>query len=444
MGPLMGNTKDTTESESVYTKQQRIAELAVVHQQVSFTSLAYHVDLEWLREAYRRTRKDAVVGVDGMTAAEYEANLDERLRNLLERFKSGTYKAPPVRRVYIPKDEKGREKRPIGIPTLEDKILQRAVLMLLEPLYEQDFRQGSYGFRPGRSQHQALNALDEAMRGMRGECWVLEIDIRKFFDTMEHQHLTAMLKHRVCDGVIVRMIGKWLKAGVMEGATLHYPDEGSPQGGVISPLLRNIYLHEVLDAWFEREITPRLKGSASFIRFADDAVLVFGNKHDADRVYAVLPKRFAKYGLTLHPEKTRLVPYGKPGKSVQEPGTFDFLGFAHYWGKSRKGYWVMKRKTAKQRLKRAIVRVNKWCRVNMHEPIEEQWKTLCAKVRGHYQYYGVPFNSRGLSKFLWNVKCSWRKWLGWRSGGKEMSWERFAKLLRRYPLPNPRICHSYA
>ena len=430
------------ESESVYTKQQRIAELAELHPQVSFTSLAYHVDLEWLKEAYRRTRKDAVAGVDGMTASEYEDNLDERLRNLLERFKAGTYKAPPVRRVYIPKDEKGKEKRPIGIPTLEDKVLQRAVLMLLEPLYEKDFRQGSYGFRPGRSQHQALNALQEAMRGMRGECWVLEIDISKFFDTMEHQHLSAMLKRRVCDGVVVRTIGKWLTAGVMEGATLHYPEEGSPQGGVISPLLSNIYLHEVLDAWFEREIQPRLKGAASLIRFADDAVLMFANKHDAGRVHAVLPKRFAKYGLTLHPEKTRLIPCGKPGVSVENPGTFDFLGFTHYWGKSRKGYWVMKRKTAKTRLKRAIVRVNKWCRANMHEPLREQWKTLCAKVRGHYQYYGVICNTRSLSNFLWNVKCSWRKWLGWRSGGKEMSWERFAKLLQRYPLPNPRICHS--
>jgi group II intron reverse transcriptase/maturase len=430
------------ESENVYTKQQRIAQLAVLHPRVSFTSLAYHVDLEWVKEAYRRTRKDAAVGVDGMTAAEYEVGLDDRLRDLLERFKAGTYKAPPVRRVYIPKDEKGIEKRPIGIPTLEDKILQRAVLMLLEPLYEKDFRDGSYGFRPGRSQHKALGALQDAMRGMQGGKWVLEIDISKFFDTMNHEHLLTMLKLRVCDGVVVRAIGKWLKAGVMEGVTVHFPEEGSPQGGVISPLLSNIYLHEVLDAWFEREIQPRLKGMARLVRYADDAVLVFANKHDAERVHAVLPKRFAKYGLALHPDKTRLIPYGRPGVCADKPGTFDFLGFTHYWGKSRKGYWVMKRKTAKKRLKRAIVRVNNWCRANMHEPLKEQWKTLCAKVRGHYQYYGVICNYRSLSNFLWNVKWSWRKWLGRRSGDRAMCWENLAKLLQRYPLPKPRICHS--
>ena len=438
----MGNTKDAMESESVYTKQQRIARLAVLHPQVSFTSLAYYMDIEWLREAYRRTRKDAVVGVDGMTAAEYEVGLDERLCDLLERFKSGTYKAPPVLRVYIPKDEKSMGKRPIGIPTLEDKILQRAVVMLLEPLYETEFRDCSYGFRPGRSPHQALTALREAIRDMRGWRWVLEIDIRKFFDTMKHEHLIATLKRRVNDGVVVRVIGKWLKAGVMEGATVHYPEEGSPQGGVISPLLSNIYLHEVLDAWFEREIQPRLNGAAKLIRFADDAVLVFESRHDAQRVYAVLPKRFAKYGLALHPEKTCLLPFEKPGTSKEEPVSFDFLGFTHYWGKSRKGYWVVMRKTSKKRLKRAIVRMNRWCRKNRHEPLKEQWKTLCAKVRGHYQYYGILCNYRCLSNFLFEVKLSWRKWLGRRSGGRDMCWERFAMLLNRYPLPRPRICHS--
>jgi group II intron reverse transcriptase/maturase len=267
-------------------------------------------------------------------------------------------------------------------------------------------------------------------------------DISKFFDTMNHEHLLAMLKRRVCDGVVVRAIGKWLKAGVMEGAMVHFPEEGSPQGGVISPLLSNIYLHEALDAWFEREIKPRLKAAASLVRYADDAVLVFADKHDAERVYTVLPKRFAKYGLALHPEKTRLISYRKPGVSAGNPGTFDFLGFTHYWGKSRKGYWVMKRKTAKKRLKRAIVCVNRWCRINRHEPLREQWKTLCAKVRGHYQYYGVICNFQSLSNFLWKVKWSWRKWLGWRSGGKEMCWERFAKLLNCYPLPMPKICHS--
>jgi group II intron reverse transcriptase/maturase len=263
-----------------------------------------------------------------MTAAEYEVNLEGRLRDLLERFKAGTYKAPPVRRVYIPKDEKGIEKRPIGIPTLEDKVLQRAVVMLLEPLYETEFRNGSYGFRPGRSQHQALTALREAIRDVRGGRWVLEIDISKFFDTMKHEHLAAMLKRRVCDGVVLRVIGKWLKAGVMEGASAHFPEEGSPQGGVISPLLSNIYLHEVLDKWFEGAIAPRLYGRARLIRFADDFVVLFANERDARRFSHVLPKRFGRYGLQLHPDKTRLQQFGKP-RGEEKSDTFDFLGFTH-------------------------------------------------------------------------------------------------------------------
>lgn len=316
--------------------------------------------------------------------------------------------------------------------------------MLLEPLYETEFSESSYAFRPGRSPHQALEALREAIRGMRSGRWVLEIDIRKFFDTLKHEHVVAMLKRRVCDGVVIRAVGKWLKAGVMDEGVVHYPDEGTPQGGVISPLLSNIYLHEVLDAWFEREIQPRLTSAAKLVRFADDAVLVFADRRDAQRVHAVLPKRFARYGIELHPEKTRLIPFGKPGWCAEYPETFEFLGFTHFWGKARNGYWVILRKTAKKRLKRAIVRVNQWCRANRHEPIEEQWKKLCAKVRGHYQYFGIIRNYRSLACYLKGVKWSWRKWLGRRSGGREMNWDRFRKLQQRYPLPEPAICHRGA
>ena len=443
MEPLLRNTEDTMKPENVYTKQQRIAELAALHPELSFTSLAYHVDLEWMREAYRRTRKDAKSGVDGVTASEYEIGLDKRLEGLLNRFKSGTYYAPPVRRVYIPKDEKGIEVRPIGIPTFEDKVLQRAVVMLLEPIFEVDFTDSSYSFRPKRSQHQALQALWLSIREMREGVTVLEIDIRKFFDTLKHSFLREALKRRVCDGVVTRIIGKWLKAGVMEDGNIHYPEDGCPQGGVISPLLSNVYLHEVLDAWWERDILPRLKGKAKLIRFADDALIVFENEHDAVRVQTVLSKRFARYGLELHPEKTRQVAFGKPGLRKEPLGTFDFLGFTHFWAKSRRGYWIVKRKTAKDRLKRAISRMYKWCRENRHTPIKEQWKKLCQKVRGHYQYYGITTNSRSLKLFLREVIGAWRKWLGRRSRGNPMDWDKFNLLLERYTLPNPKIYHSY-
>jgi len=435
------------EPQSVSTKQRRIAELAVLHPEVSFTSLAYHVDLPWMEEAYRRTRKDAAAGVDEMTAREYENGLTARLKDLLERFKSGTYNAPPVRRVYIPKEGKGDEKRPIGIPTLEDKVLQRAVVMLLEPLYEVVFSNCSYGFRQGRSQHQALDALWQVIMDMSGDTVVLEIDIQKFFDTMKHSFLREALKRRVCDGVVIRTIGKWLNAGVMEHGGVHYPEEGCPQGGVISPLLSNVYLHEVLDAWFEQEIVPRLQGKAKLVRFADDAVIVFEHASDAERVQKVLPKRFARYGLELHPEKTRLVKYRKPQRDCdakERPQTFDFLGFTHYWGKSRRGNYVLKRKTMKQRLKRSITRVYHWCRENRHAPIKDQCVDLRKKMQGHYQYYGVTCNIRSLTAFFEAVKQAWRKWLNRRSNEADMTCEKFELLLQRYPLPRPRITHSRA
>jgi group II intron reverse transcriptase/maturase len=262
-------------------------------------SLSHHIDIEWLTEAYRRTRKNGAVGVDGQTAEEYAKNLQANLAVLLDRAKGGTYRAPPVKRVNIPKGT-GKETRPIGIPTFEDKVLQRAVVMALEPIYEQDFLDCSYGFRPERSAHQALEVLREHMMKMRGG-WVLELDIRKYFDTMVHRHIQELVRRRVRDGVLLRLIGKWLNAGVMADGTLEYPDAGTPQGGVVSPLLANIYLHEVLDVWFEREVRPRLRGQAHMVRYADDAVLVFETEEDARRVLAALPKRFEKFGLTLHP-----------------------------------------------------------------------------------------------------------------------------------------------
>ncbi len=348
-----------------------------------------------------------------------------------------------MRRVHIPKGT-GSETRPIGIPTFEDKILQRAVVMVLEAVYEQDFLECSYGFRPGRSAHQALDALWHRLMEVRGG-WVLEIDIRKFFDALDHRHLHAILRRRVRDGVLLRLIGKWLKAGVLEDGCITHPDSGSPQGGVVSPILANAYLHEVLDTWFEQTVKPRLKGRASLIRYADDAVLVFEVEGDARRVLDVLPKRFGKYGLTLHPEKTRLVPFqglrpgAPPGPRDERPGTFDFLGFTHYWGRTLKGNWAVKRKTAGGRLRRSLGAVAQWCREHRHMTIVEQWAALTRKLRGHFAYYGIPGNIASLHRFRYHVTRVWRKWLSRRSGKARIPWERFGELERHYPLPPARL-----
>lgn len=435
---------NTSEFSSVSTKQQRIAQLAKQSPEMIFTSLAYHMDTEWLEEAYRRIKKNGAAGVDGVTAKEYEANLQENLKGLLERAKSGRYLAPPVKRAYIPKGDGKGEQRPIGIPTLEDKILQRAVCMLLEPIYEQDFRDSSFGFRPGRSQHQALGVIWKEIMEMNGG-WVLDVDIRKYFDTIEHGHIQAMLRQRVNDGVITRLIGKWLNAGVQERGQLSYPEAGSPQGGVISPLLSNIYLHHVMDVWFETVVKPRMVGKVFMVRFADDLIAGFSDKQDAMRVMEVLPKRFGKFGLTVHPEKTRLVPFNRPRKAAQKPdegcGTFDFLGFTHYWGRSLKGNWVVRRKTISKRLSSKIQGIGKWCRDNRHLPIREQHKVLCVKLQGHYQYYGINGNAKCLSAFRHAVSQLWLKWLSRRTRKGKRSWDSFNDFLKHYPLPMSKIMH---
>jgi RNA-directed DNA polymerase len=433
---------------TISTRLQRIANLARQAPGMAFTSLAHFIDVEFLREAYRLTRKDAAVGVDGQTAESYTANLEENLQALLDRFKSGTYKAPPVRRVHIPKND-GTKTRPIGIPTFEDKVLQRAVTMVLEAVYEQDFLDCSYGFRPGRSGHQALETLWQGLMGMKGG-WVLEVDIQSFFDTLDHGHLRSFLDQRVRDGVLRRVIGKWLKAGVLEDGAQHYPKTGTPQGGVVSPLLANIYLHEVLDKWFERDIKPRLQGRAFLVRYADDAVLVFARASDARKVMSVLAKRFAKYGLTLHPVKTRLVSFRRPSNRSSDkaldrapgPETFDLLGFTHYWARSRKGFWVVRRKTAKSRLGGALRRVSQWCRDHRHDPISEQHRMLVLKLNGHYAYYGITGNGKCLEQFLHEVERIWRKWLCRRSRKASLAWSEYLSVLRQFPLPQVRVVHS--
>jgi RNA-directed DNA polymerase len=447
MEPLEGKMTRAPNLDPVSTRLQRIAQLAGEDRERILVSLAHHIDVDFLREAYRRTRKDGAPGVDDQTAQVYAENLEENLQSLLDRFKSGRYHAPPVRRVYIPKGSDPSKKRPIGIPTFEDKVLQRAVAMVLEAVYEQDFLDCSYGFRPGRSAHQAIRVLWEGLTAMNGG-WVLEADIEGFYDNLDPVHLREFLDQRVRDGVLRRAIDKWLKAGVMEGGSLSHPATGTPQGGVISPLLSNIYLHKVLDEWFEATVKPLLQGSALLVRFADDFVLVFQRERDARRVLEVLTKRFARYGLSLHPDKTRLLrfepPRRKAGSGIsqesKEPRSFDFLGFTHYWDQSRQGRWMVKRKTASDRVSRFLQRLNQWCQKYRHSPLPWQHGQLLSKLRGHYGYYGITGNSRSLSSVHHWTKRIWRKWLSRRSRTSNVDWDRFNLLLERYRLPNPRIC----
>jgi RNA-directed DNA polymerase len=437
---LEGTMTRTTGLEEISPRLQRIAELARQTPKWVMTTLAHHIDVQWLHVAYDRTRKDGAAGTDGMTAEQYAENLEENLRSLLERFKSGSYRAPSLRRVYIPKGD-GKKTRPIGIPTFEDKILQRAVAMTLEAVYEQDFLPCSYGFRPGRSAHDALHALWDGVMRMHG-AWVLEVDIQSFFDSVDHGQLRSILDQRVRDGVIRRTIDKWLNAGVLDAGELSYPDGGTPQGGVISPLLANIFLHEILDRWFETEVKPRLVGEAFLIRYADDFVIAFEDERDARRVMDVLPKRFGKHGLTLHPEKTKLVRFRRPPNSSGPPGNFDLVGFRHFWARSRKGTWVVKRTTAPQSFGRALKRVAEWCRLNRHLPVKAQHAALSRKLRGHYAYFGIIGNARAINRFCFEVKAAWRKWLNRRSQRARMYWKRMIALLQRYPLPPPRVART--
>jgi group II intron reverse transcriptase/maturase len=413
------------------------------------TTLAHHMDVAFLREAYRLTRKDGAVGVDGQTSRDYSQNLETNLASLLERFKSGSYYAPPVRRVYLPKEGSGAPK-PIGIPSFEDKVLQRAVAMVLEAVYEQDFVDCSYGCQPRRSAHQALDALWQQVMQMGGG-WVITIDIQTYFDAIGHSQLRRVLDKRVRDGVIRRTIDKWLKAGVLEAGSVRHPDTGVPQGSGVGPILSNLVLHEVLDHWLTETVKPRLAEEAALFRFADDALIVCASHKDAQRIMAVLPKRFGKYGLTLHPHKTRVIRFTRPPRHGRgerrrnkeaSPGTVDWLGLTHYCGRSQQGNWVVKRKTAKARLSRALQRIHGWCKRHRHRPLTWQHQQLVLKLRGHYSYYGITGNARRVQAFRYEVSRRWRIWLDRRSQRRRMRWERFNQLLKHYPLPVARIVHS--
>jgi group II intron reverse transcriptase/maturase len=315
--------------------------------------------------------------------------------------------------------------------------------MVLEAVYEVDFRGCSYGFRPGRNAHQALTALGRGLIEMGGGT-VIEVDIKGFFDNLGHGHLRSFLDSRVRDGALRRMIDKWLKAGVLEEGNIKRSVQGTPQGGVISPLLANVYLHHVLDAWFEDEIKPRLSGRSFLIRYADDFVIVLENEDEAARMMTALAKRFAKYGLELHPEKTRVVRFIRPrrdrkGEGQERPGTFDLLGFTLYWGKARKGNWAVKWKTSKKAMKRTLTRLNRWLRRKRHQRVRDQHAALCKSLEGHYAYFGVTGNARALNTLRTRVERFWRYWLNRRSQKPKMPWDRFKRLLKVYPLPMPRF-----
>lgn len=430
--------------ESVSTKQERIAKLAAQNPAMAFTSLNHYLDAEWLRYAYECTRKDGAVGVDGQTGQEYAANLEQNLQSLMDRLKSGRYRALPVRRHYIDKSDGG--KRALGIPSFEEKVAQRAIAMLLEPIYEQDFRGCSFGFRPARNAHQALQVIRRGIMEQRGR-WVLEVDVRKYFDSIDHAKLRELLSRRVTDGVVRRLIDKWLKAGVMERGQLSYPGTGTPQGGVISPLLSNVFLHYVLDEWFAEQVQPRLRASSALVRYCDDFVMLFACKEDAERVDEVLGKRLGKFGLQLHPEKTRLIDFRPPaeraGAETTLPRTFVFLGFLHVWGKSRKGNAAMWQRTAKDRLARTLKAIHERCRDMRSWPLVEQHRRLCQMLKGHFAYFGISGNYQRLSSVVFWTKRHWRKWLSRRSRTSQVTWERFLRVLERYPLPAPRIVHRY-
>ena len=439
--PIGGTRTMHGNRETLCPKLDRVARQAKERPRMRFTSLAHLVDEEFLKEAWQRVRKDGAVGVDRQSGQEYAANLEANLRGLYERLRSGRYKAPPVRRVWIPKD--GGKQRPIGIPTIEDKVVQRGVAMILEAVHEQDFLDCSYGFRPGRGAHAALQELQDTIV-MRRVGWVLDADIEDFFGTLDHEWLRKMVRHRVNDGSIDRLIGKWLHAGVLDEGAISHPTSGTPQGGVISPILANIYLHYAIDLWFEKRIKRSLRGEAHLFRYADDVVFCFEHEEDARAVAKLLSERLLKFGLRLNQTKTKLIRFGRgaKGPSGGKPESFNFLGFTHVCGKTRKGKFMVKRRTMKNRLQRAMRKVTEWCRTNRHRPVAEQQRRLNQGLRGHYNYYGITGNFQRLSQFYAHVVSTWRKWLGRRGRRGSMPWYRFRELLERLPLVRPFIAHS--
>lgn len=421
------------------TEELQIAERARKHKQIALTNVSQFIDESMLKNCYFGLNKNSSPGVDGKYWHNYSLESHLRLPELLTEFKSGKYRAPSIRRVYIDKGKTG--KRPLGIPTIEDKILQESVRRVLTPIYEEDFKDFSFGFRKGYSAHKAVEYMFREV-SFKGLHYIIDADIKNYFGSISHGQLREFLDLRVKDGVIRRMLNKWLKAGILEDKQLHYPKEGTPQGGLISPLLSNIYLHYVLDEWFSEQIQPLLKGRSFIVRYADDFVLGFENASDAKQVMSVLPKRFEKYNLELHPDKTKLI--NLKSKRGEGDRSFDFLGFTHFLGTSRKGKEMLIRKTGSKKLRLSLEKVQIWIKINRHRKLKELIFELNLKLRGHYNYYGITFNSRGVHGFYYHVRRILQKWLNRRGGRSVWNWERYNRLVTEWiPLLKPRIYHSF-
>ncbi len=417
--------------DKVSMVQLKIAEIARKYGAVD--TLNHHLTQDWLHEAYRRTRKGGATGIDGKDSEEFAEKLLSNLDDLVNQAKSGKYRAPAVRRTHIPKS--GNELRSLGIPTFSDKVLQRGCLMLLEPVFETIFYDCSYGFRPGKSAHDCIRSIRDGLHELQG-CYVLDVDIRKYFDTIPHSTLRSMVEEKVKDGMINRLIAKWLKAGVMENGNVSFSDIGTPQGGVISPLLSNVYLHTVLDEWYHTTVVNHTKGRTRLYRFADDFIILCKSKHDADKIMAALVKRFAKYGLEIHPTKTKIVDFNKP-KDKDRHESFNFLGFTFYWGLSRNGNRLVRLKTENGRFTRSLKRLHDLCRMMQHWSIKDQVARLNRSLRGHYNYYGVSFNQRGVWSLRYFATRIWRYWLNRRSQKRRMPWYKFKRILATVKIAYP-------
>lgn len=405
----------------------------------TFLSLAHLIDDEALLRAYRRLRTGAAVGIDGKTKETYGQELEHNIRDLHERLRTKRWRHQPIRRVHIPK-ERGKT-RPIGISSIEDKIVQESLREILAAVYEPIFCNASYGFRPGRGAHDALRALNQALFS-ENVSHVLEIDIESFFCSIDRKLLQEMLRSRVADKSLRRLVGKCLHVGILDDSVYSEPSEGTVQGSVLSPLLGNVYLHHVLDLWVERDVLPRMKGRVHLVRYADDAVMTFELEEDAHRVMMVLGKRFERYKLRLHPEKTRLTPFQRPSRTQRKgkgPGTFDFLGMTHFWYRARSGHWVPRVKTRKASLRRFMKTVADVCRRQRHAPVKDQHAALKRRIVGHFNYFGVNGNATSLRRVRRACEAIWHKWLNRRSQRARKSWTQYQGLLRTYPMPPARI-----
>ena len=411
-----------------------------------FTSLAHLLNLEYLRDCYKSLNRNKAVGIDNVSWEEYGRNLDDNLELLVSRLKRKKYKPIPARRVYIPKSE--TEKRPLGISALENKIVERGITWILESIYEQDFLNCSYGFRPKRDSHQALKELNDLIM-FQPVNHIVEADIKGYFDNVSHEKLMKFMLIRIKDTTLLNLIKKFLKAGYIDDGVLVKPDNGTPQGSILSPMLANIFLHYVLDTWFETTAKSHVKGFCEIVRYADDFICVVRYADDAGRIERGLRNRFNKHGLELHPTKSRNISFGRfereNAKSQnRRANTFDFLGFTHYCGRSRNGNFKLGRKTSRKKYSAKCREMNAWLKSTRNQvKTKEWWKILKAKLRGHFQYYGVSENYDGIVRFYKYTIRMVRKWMNRRSQKRKMNWDNFTEYLEHYPLPKPKIVHSY-